>query len=338
MQMLSIKFETKKRLVVCYPHTDKQMGALWEELKNWRHSKHWNTRKFFLALIFGLLFTLLDAWTDFVFAENVPDECPGEFKGHPETHQRMESRFHNHCGHFISKGVKFLTYTFIALPGVMLSFSALQSLLRRFWNRICGGSEVPGCLRALFNAAALLLQMSFCTGLILVSLMGNPLGIEGYENMIRAMAYSSATFLIGVKLLGTICHGPEVTRLVEKATDAEVRFEAALQLILLGTIYLVSGKGSYGSCNSAITSLLVMGKVGVQNFFNKHEQELSKASVLGRIYIAISVLPVFVLTALFKIGSFAIVFASDAWRGLFLLCLRGERRFPFPSIPKNESL
>ena len=201
-----------------------------------------------------------------------------------------------------------MTYTFIALPGVMLSFSALQSLLREFWNRICGGSEVPGCLRALFNAAALLLQMLFCTGLILVPLTG--LRFDGYENMIRAMAYSSATFLIGVKLLGTICHGPEVTRLVEKVTDAEVRFEASLQLILLGTIYLVSGKGSSGSLSSAVTSLLVIGKVGIQGVFKEHNKELSKASLLGKIYVATSVAPVFVLAAVFKIGSIAAVFAE----------------------------
>ena len=134
------------------------------------------------------------------------------------------------------------------------------------------------------------------------------------------MAYFSAAFLVGVKILGTICHGPEVARLVEKATVAEVQYEAALQLILLGVIYLFSGKGSSESRNSAITSLLVIGKVGIQDFFKKHDKDLSKASLLGKIYIAISVSPVFILTALFKVGSIAIVFTSD-YRSLLTLFL-----------------
>ena len=189
------------------------MGALWNEIKNWRRSEHWNARKFFQALIIGLLFTLLDTG-------GIPDECPKEVK-----QQRID-----HCPHFVSKGVKFFTYTFIALPGVMLSFSALQSLVREWWKRNCG-LEVPGWLRALLNAAALFLQMSFCTGLLIVPFsltraqLSDPASapiIQGYEITIKVMAYTSANFLIGVKLLGAICHGPEVTKLVGRATDAEV--------------------------------------------------------------------------------------------------------------------
>ena len=46
------------------------MGAFWKELKDWRTSEHWNTRKFFQALIFGLILTLGDTGTDFVFARS----------------------------------------------------------------------------------------------------------------------------------------------------------------------------------------------------------------------------------------------------------------------------
>ena len=321
------------------------MGALWHEIKNWRRSEHWDSRKFFQALILGLAFTLLDTGTDLVFARSVPDECPDsrfsamaknitsicqkEVNG-SQQFQRMGIEVQNHCGFIPSKSIKLSTYTFIALPGIMLSFSALHSLTRGLWKRNCGGAKVPGWLQAVLNAAALFLQMSICTGLVLVLMMNigalkvcipilKPI-LDGHENFIIAMAYFSAAFLVGVKILGTICHGPEVARLVEKATVAEVQYEAALQLILLGTIYLFSGKGSFESRNSAITSLLVIGKVGIQDFFKKHDKDLSKASLLGKIYIAISVSPVFILTALFKVGSIAIVFTSD-YRSLLTLFL-----------------
>ena len=165
--------------------------------------------------------------------------------------------------------------------------------------------------------------MALCTGLGLVPQFWGTIEtlrlcypaldpvIEGYEAAIRVMAYTSATIVVGLKLLGTVCHGPEVTRMVERATSAEAQFEASLQLILLGSIYLVSGNGSSESRNSAITSLLVIGKVGVQNFFKKHDKELSKASLLGRICIAASISPAFVLVALYKIGSLACVATVD---------------------------
>ena len=191
------------------------MGALWKEIKNWRQSEHWSTRKFFQAFVLGLVLTLLDTGTDLAFAESIPDTCPKTRIGNQ-----------NHCDHFVSKGVKYCAYTLIALPGIMLSFSALHSLVRKLWHRMCG-SEVQRCFGAPVNAVALFLQVVLCTGLIYVPVTGFPVYthwthhiIEGYETTIKAIAYSSAGFLIGVKLLGTICHGPEVTRLVDKLADA----------------------------------------------------------------------------------------------------------------------
>ena len=327
------------------------MGALWNEIKNWRRSEHWNTKKFFQALVLGLLLTFLDTLTDLVFARSLPDECPDSeiirniSSECPEKfywavnwqgidYQRMDIRSQNHCSHVINQRVKFCTYTFIALPGIMLSFSALHSLVRELWNRSCRETEVAGWLQALVNAGALFLQMTLCTGICLALATSYSIEfwkvcyptltpmIEGYETTIKAMAYSSAAFLIGVKLLGTICHGPEVTKLVERATDAEVRYEAALQLILLTMVYLTTWTRSLEIRNSAISSILVIGKIGIHNFFKEHNKELSKASLLGKIYIAASVSPVFVLAAIFKVGSLAIVFITGGGIDYaFLTCL-----------------
>ena len=128
------------------------MGALWDEIKNWRRSEHWDTRKFFQEIVLGLALTLLDTGTDLVFARSVPDECPDsrlsemiknitsicqkEFNG-SQQFQRMGIEVQNHCGFIPSKSIKLSTYTFIALPGIMLSFSALHSLIRGLWKRNC---------------------------------------------------------------------------------------------------------------------------------------------------------------------------------------------------------
>ena len=67
-----------------------------------------------------------------------------------------------------------------------------------------------------------------------------------------------------------------------------------------------------------MSSLLVIGKVGIQDFFKKHDKNLSKASLLGKIYIAISVAPLFVFVALFRVGSFAFAFAEGQSRDILL--------------------
>ena len=72
---------------------------------------------------------------------------------------------------------------------------------------------------------------------------------------------------------------------------------------------------------SGISSILVIGKVGVESFLKRHEDKLSRTSLLGKICLAASLLPVFVLTALFKIGAIAITYVWDEAVCLLFLLL-----------------
>ena len=168
------------------------------------------------------------------------------------------------------------------------------------------------------NFLTLLIQVSLTAGLFYAAAFHNDWNKGESESVFKAyvlclcsMSYASATYIIGVKALGVFCHGPETKRLVFRATGAEGRYEAALQLGLLTTIFVLSGRLTQESLQSAMSSILVMGKVGIESFFNELERDrkLTKASLLGKIFIAISVLPVFVLTSLFKIGTLGIAFA-----------------------------
>ena len=59
-------------------------------------------------------------------------------------------------------------------------------------------------------------------------------------------------------------------RLVFRATKDEMIFEAATQLGLLMQIFMSSGIGSSASSLSAVSSIVVIGKVGwVQNFLDR---------------------------------------------------------------------
>ena len=119
----------------------------------------------------------LDSWWHrdrLCLCEEFPDQCPepsvkitSDVCGQGlNASQRIGIGYHDHCGHLLSKGVKFSTYTFIALPGIMLSFSVFQSMVGKLMRQ-CSGSEVPGWIA---NSTVLSLQMALFTGLIFVPL------------------------------------------------------------------------------------------------------------------------------------------------------------------------
>ena len=280
---------------------------MWREVRDWRH--HWSTRSFFQALFFGLAFTLLDTGTDISFAWSVPDVC---FKA------PLDAISSNPCGIVDSMDVEYSAYTTIALPGILFAFSGLQRCIGQLATR-CFGGEVHRCFKAGAIVISVIFQVCLWFGLFFAATRKDdwaqdpdiPQGyIDVYAFSIKAMAYASATFIVGVKILGVFCHGPETSRLVLQTTDSEAQFEASHQLLLVSTIFLASGRWTTRSILSGATSILVIGRVGVHNVFNEEKEELAKASLLGKICTAISVLPVFVLTALFKIGSFSVV---GAW-------------------------
>lgn len=105
-----------------------------------------------------------------------------------------------------------------------------------------------------------------------------------------------------MKIVGLFCHGPESCRLVFRAKDRESKFEANFQLGLLTSMYTSSGYATPASMLSAISAIIVISKTGVQNLMQRHGKKLSETSVLGKICVAASALPVFLLVNAFKIG------------------------------------
>ena len=300
-------------------------GKLWKEMKEWR--KHWKPSRFFRVLIFGLAASLFDSATDFNFAWSVPKACGLNTTECSVQHFDLD-RVSSPCGRMEWKNVERATFTFIAFPGFFLGFSGLQSLvaalIAKFWK-----GEIPKSVRGPAGVFAVALECSLVVGLLLAAsgLDGWPCEMprlaEVYDCILQGMAYLSTFLIIGVKCLATFCHGPESCRLGFMAKEAETKFEAALQLGLLFRIYLSSGIGTSAGLLSAISSIFMICKNGVENFLQRHREELAEASVLGKILVAASVLPLFLLTAVFKLGAFA---DNRIWKGtmavkLFLLGL-----------------
>ena len=77
-------------------------------------------------------------------------------------------------------------------------------------------------------------------------------------------------------MFATFSHGPESRRLTFRAKESENKFEAALQLSLLSRIYLSNGVGTSAELLSALSSVLFIGKTGVHNFLQRHEENCPK--------------------------------------------------------------
>ena len=297
-----------------------QIGVLWREVIDWR--QHWSTRTFFQALFFGLFFTLLDTGTDFTFAWSVPDVC--YTKKAP-----IDAISSNPCGILDFMDVEYASYTIIAAPGVLFAFSALQTFIGELVFRCFGGEVRQRCFKGSAIFISVLLQMFLWNGLFFAASRAqdwaqDPNIPQSYVDAIKTIAaYLSAIFIIGVKILGVVCHGPETRRLVIQTSDAE----AAYQLLFVTKIFLASGRWTTQSILSGETSILVIARVGVHDLFNS-KKELEKATFLGKIFLATSVLPVFVLTCLSRIGSFTVV---HAWNegGTYASCSR-------PSLPEDS--
>jgi len=307
-----------------------QMEDLWKEMKSWR--KHWKLNRFFHVLILCLVASIVDSATDFNFAWSVPEDCPHLHVYKNTTENSMEhfdiSYVSSPCGIFASENVERLTYTYIAYPGFLLGFSALHNLVRGLFIRCCGGGgKVNGIVSLLVTAFAVALEVSIFLGLLMASQWSDlwthdrPALAKVYDFTIHGMAYLSAGLIAGIHCIGTFCHGPESCRLVFRAKEAETKFEATLQLSVLTRISLSSGLTTPAGILSAISSISVICKNGVQNFLNRHEAKLEEASILGKICVASSVLPVFLLASVFKLGSIANNLLWNKTVGVLLLFL-----------------
>ena len=274
------------------------MRIIWKEMKEWK--KHWSWGRFFLVLTFGLGASLFDFGSDFNFAWSVEDDC-----GFEKT-ERYD--FDSPCGSVHYKNVERLTFTFVAFPGIFLSFAVIHRVAKELVG-LCQGGEAQRVGVGLARASVITFEVCAFLGLFVAALWSDqwsktvkPSTVKVYDYTIQALAFLSATLALGVKIVGLFCHGPESCRLVFRAKDRESKFEANFQLGLLTSMYTSSGYATPASMLSAISAIIVISKTGVQNLMQRHEKKLSETSVLGKICVAASALPVFLLVNAFKIG------------------------------------
>ena len=196
--------------------TESQSRPLWGELRSFSWASFsWGT--FFQAVIFGLLTSGFDIFTDFNFAATTPDIC---------TNETVQT---SPCCTLIPSEVQSLTYSFIAVPGIMLAYNGMHSILSQRAKAAsikCLKHQSVGHL--LINAMLCLEVLCLFASLIGIYIISSKI----LPSLSYVLAIITCTFILGVKLLAVIFHGPQMKNFSLAVASAESRFESAFQLFL----------------------------------------------------------------------------------------------------------
>ena len=250
---------------------------LFFEISNFRD--HFSRKDFFVALVFGLLPSGWDTFSDFAFASDDHNSTVDQiYEGVSYENENWPLR---------QETIRTLTYFIVSIPLIV-------SFFRWFIN-------VDFC--------------NFCFKLIAVAgaLVGLPILLTidmklESSPIFLSLASVSAAIIIAVKLLAVFVHGPEMKRLSLRASLTESSNESAMQLIFVGLISMCAKKTSVTGLLSMASSLLMVGKAAAETYLTfGNKEELKETSLLKHVTLLATFSPVFILTAVFRIGSFVVI-------------------------------
>ena len=195
----------------------------------------------------------------------------------------------NHLLEEENKHAAGLCYVFICLPGINLVKEKVGEAASKLQSRV--GVLLAGLIMGLY----FLMGTAIFVGLG-VLLWHWPLAF-------RYPAIFITVSIVATKTVAVFLHNPRMKSLSRNMSESEAFFESALQLTLLLHIWLSGGKVNK---STIFSSVLVIGKVGAENLLNDGEQ-LKGKNFWERLLLILKFIPVMALTAIFRLGSGALV-------------------------------
>ena len=174
-----------------------------------------------------------------------------------------------------------LSYLFVCLPGITLLFDLFSSRL----TKNCSSGVV-----VLFNSI-----LFTCTaGALILCFLSNPLLLE-YPSIVLGI------FVVGVKGVCVFVHTPEMKEFSTKVSVQEFSWESSLQFLLLLHIWI---KGGPLFVSPILSSILIIGKISTEFYLiSEPENLLQEKSFLEKLKLIAKYMPLFTLTAFFRLGS-----------------------------------
>ena len=182
-----------------------------------------------------------------------------------------------------------LCYVFICLPGINLVKEQVGEAASKLQSRV--GVLLSGLIMGLYYVMGATIMVGLG-----VLLWYWPLAFH-------CPAVIITISIVATKTVAVFLHSPRIKSLSRKMSESEAFFESALQLTLLLHIWLSGGKVAK---SMIFSSVLVIGKVGAENLLNDGEQ-LKGKNFWERLLLIGKFIPVMALTAIFRLGSGALV-------------------------------
>ena len=182
-----------------------------------------------------------------------------------------------------------LCYVFICLPGINLVKEQVGEAASKLQSRV--GVLLSGLIMGLY----------FVMGATIMVGLGVLLWY--WPLAFHCPAVIITISIVATKTVAVFLHSPRIKSLSRKMSESEAFFESALQLTLLLHIWLSGGKVAK---SMIFSSVLVIGKVGAENLLNDGEQ-LKGKNFWERLLLIGKFIPVMALTAIFRLGSGALV-------------------------------
>ena len=259
------------------------------------------SRKDFLkALIFGLLASGWDTFSDFNFAADDHSTTIQLINPNNTIHHAL-----NLDGDMIGR----VTYFIISLPSILTVTTWILNV-----DFLCGLKigKKNGMITTWRVIIGTIIKLALCFYGFpkLVQWTGFP-GPQSTD-IFKVIAVMSAALVIGVKILALFVHGREMKKLSLKATLAESSYESAIQLIFVALISLWAKHITLTGGMLMASSLVMIGKAAAEGYLTFGAKNLlDGVSLWQHVALLAKYVPVFLFTALFRIGSFTALMARQ---------------------------
>ena len=136
-------------------------------------------------------------------------------------------------------------------------------------------------------------------------------------------AILSTIMVLSIKVIGLFAHGTELKKLSTRMTSSESQYESSLQLMLVLVICLTTGKFTWSSISSLLSSVVMIGKSGAESHLTFGSENLLEQTgpgwrgLLKKLKLLSVYSPVFIATTCSRLTAFAVTL-SFATLGLIL--------------------
>ena len=198
------------------------------------------------------------------------------------------------------------TYFFISLPGVILAAKTFFGQVKTICQKLSG---VCDALTPCWKCNLFLNLVAFVLTIVAME-MALTLATAAIQKPLFLLAVASAFYTIMVSLARVFLHSDEMKRLAIRTSVAEEQYESAFQihLFFLSWLNWPLPQGHQGVLwLGQVISIITVGKAGAVGLVAMEEETLESEKPLKTLLKWSKLIPVFCMTAIFRMGSYAVM-------------------------------